>query len=107
SAIPAAERPALLRRLRRGAGASPFTGRAPGGPSRWSGGKSAEWCPVAPEIVVEVGYDQVTGRRFRHGTALLRFRPDKAPGQCTLAQLERELRPAELAQIIGTAAGRA
>ncbi|MET0180070.1 MAG: ATP-dependent DNA ligase [Novosphingobium sp.] len=101
SAIAATERPVLLDRLRRVAGPSPFTGRAPGGPSRWSGGKASEWCPVAPEIVVEVGYDQVTGERFRHGTALVRFRPDKAPGQCRLIQLERELRPAELAQIVG------
>jgi len=27
-------------------------------------------------------------RRFRHGTRFLRWRPDKAPGQCRMDQLE-------------------
>ena len=66
-----------------------FTGSAPGGPSRWSAmnPRSTEWEPLAPELVVEVGYDQFTGGRFRHGTRFYRWRPDKAPGQCTFAQL--------------------
>jgi ATP-dependent DNA ligase len=38
----------------------------------------------------------VTGERFRHGTRLLRWRPDKAPRQCTFEQLQREARPARL-----------
>jgi ATP-dependent DNA ligase len=46
--------------------------------------------------VVEVRYDQVTGNRFRHGTALLRWRPDKSPRQCTVVQLQREMRPGKL-----------
>jgi ATP-dependent DNA ligase len=46
--------------------------------------------------VVEVLYDQITGARFRHGTRLLRWRPDKAPAQCTMDQLVYELRPAKL-----------
>jgi ATP-dependent DNA ligase len=50
--------------------------------------------------VVEVLYDQVTGHRFRHGTKLLRWRPDKAPAQCRMDQLAYELRPAELATVI-------
>jgi ATP-dependent DNA ligase len=50
-------------------------------------------------MVVEVLYDQVTGQRFRHGTKLLRWRPDKAPRQCTMEQLVYELRPAELATL--------
>jgi len=50
---------------------------------------------------VEVRYDQVTGRRFRHGTALLRWRPDKAPTQCTFEQLAPELRPSEIAELFG------
>jgi len=41
-----------------------------------------------------VRYDHVTGRRFRHGTGFLRWRPDKAPAQCTMAQLGKEARPA-------------
>jgi ATP-dependent DNA ligase len=64
-----------------------FTGRAPGGPSRWSTERSAEWEPLAPTLVVEVAYDHVSGGRFRHGTRFLRWRPDEAPEQCTMAQL--------------------
>lgn len=65
-----------------------FTGNAPGGPSRWSTERSAEWQPMCPELVVEVRYDHVSGGRFRHGTRLLRWRPDKAPRQCTFEQIE-------------------
>jgi ATP-dependent DNA ligase len=64
-----------------------FDGRAPGGPSRWSTGRSAEWRPLRPELVAEVRFDQVTGGRFRHGTRFLRWRPDKAPRQCRMDQL--------------------
>ena len=49
--------------------------------------RSTEWEPLAPELVVEVGYDHFTGGRFRHGTRFYRWRPDKAPEQCTYAQL--------------------
>lgn len=65
-----------------------FTGKAPGGPSRWSTQRSATWEPLRPELVVEVRFDHVTGDRFRHGAKLLRWRPDKAPRQCTFEQLE-------------------
>jgi ATP-dependent DNA ligase len=65
-----------------------FTGNAPGGPSRWSTERSAEWEPVSPEIVVEVAYDHFTGGRFRHGTRFLRWRPDKDPRRCTMDQVE-------------------
>ena len=66
-----------------------FTGSPPGGPSRWSAmnPRSTEWEPLSPEWVVEVGYDAFTGGRFRHGTRFYRWRPDKAPEQCTFAQL--------------------
>lgn len=94
SAIPAADRPALTARLEALVERPGFTGDAPGGQSRWSNGRSADWQPLRPELVVEVRYDQVTGRRFRHGTALLRWRPDKAPRQCTMEQLGEEARPA-------------
>lgn len=57
-------------------------------PSRWGGGELEE-SPVRPELVVEVRYDKVQGRRFRHGTKLVRFRDDKDAKQCTW----RELRP--------------
>jgi ATP-dependent DNA ligase len=66
-----------------------FTGKAPGGPSRWSTERSGEWEPLQPELVVEVRFDHVTGRRFRHGTKLLRWRPDKRPDQCRFDQIER------------------
>jgi ATP-dependent DNA ligase len=46
--------------------------------------------------VVEVSYDQVTGNRFRHGTKLVRFRPDKAPRQCTFEQIAPPAKPAKL-----------
>jgi ATP-dependent DNA ligase len=64
-----------------------FTGRAPGGPSRWSTRRSSEWQPLRPKLVVEVSYDHFTGGRFRHGTRLLRWRPDKKPKSCTLDQI--------------------
>ena len=64
-----------------------FTGRAPGGPSRWSTERSAKWEPLDPRLVVEVEYDHVSNDRFRHGTRFMRWRPDKAPRQCTMEQL--------------------
>jgi ATP-dependent DNA ligase len=90
SAIAASEREAVTRKLKRLMAAPGFTGRAPGGPSRWNQGKSSEWQPLKPELVVEVCYDHVTGERFRHGTRLLRWRPDKAPAQCTMEQLTQK-----------------
>ncbi len=87
SAFKASERKALTRKfeaLRKPPG---FTGGAPGGPSRWSKERSAAWEPVEPKIVVEVTYDHFTGGRFRHGTKIVRFRPDKAPKQCTMDQV--------------------
>jgi ATP-dependent DNA ligase len=48
------------------------------------------------KVIAEVRYDQVTANRFRHGTRLIRWRPDKSPQQCTFDQLEREARPAKL-----------
>ncbi len=67
--------------------AASFTGRTPGGPSRWNRGKSTAWQPLRPELVLEVAFDQVTAGRFRHGTRPLRWRPDKAPQTCALSQL--------------------
>jgi ATP-dependent DNA ligase len=78
----------LTQRLEALRGGPGFTGRAPGGPSRWATERSAEWEPLRHELVVEVGFDHVSDQRFRHGTRLLRFRPDKAPAQCRVEQLE-------------------
>lgn len=86
STISNTERPALTKRLEALEGEG-FSGNAPGGPSRWSTERTGEWVPLRPELVVEVRYDQVTGDRFRHGTKLVRWRPDKAPRQCTFEQI--------------------
>ncbi len=101
SAIPAGEKAALTRRLEALVAPPGFTGDAPGGPSRWSGARSADWRPLRPELVTEVRYDHVTGRRFRHGTKFLRWRPDKAPEQCRMDQLRPEAAPARLASDLG------
>ena len=99
SAIAAKDRPALTAKLEKLIGGPGFTGDAPGGPSRWATARSAEWQPLKTRLVAEVRYDQVTGRRFRHGTGFLRWRPDKAPDECTFDQLKPELRPSELAEL--------
>ena len=101
SSISAADRAAWTRELEALAGGPGFTGKAPGGPSRWTTGRSSEWQPLKHKLVVEVLYDQVTGDRFRHGTKLLRRRPDKAPRQCKMDQLRHPLTPAEVAQLMG------
>lgn len=87
SSFTAKERADFTPKLEKLIKAPGFTGKAPGGPSRWSTKRSTEWEPLAPKLVIEVEYDHFTGGRFRHGTKLLRFRPDKAPSQCTLDQV--------------------
>lgn len=74
----------MVEPLRGGEG---FTGKKPGGVSRWSTERSGEWEAVVPSIVVEVKYDHFTGGRFRHGTGFLRWRPDKAPRACGMGQV--------------------
>jgi ATP-dependent DNA ligase len=101
SAIPAKDRPALTTKLETLIEPPGFTGNAPGGPSRWNTERTTQWQPQRPVLVVEVRYDQVTGRRFRHGTGFLRWRPDKAPKQCTFDQLAPELKPSELEELFG------
>jgi ATP-dependent DNA ligase len=90
SAIKRQDKAALTRKLEPLIAPPGFTGNAPGGPSRWSTKRSGEWEPLKPKLVVEVCYDHFTGERFRHGTRLLRWRPDKAPRQCTLEQVKRK-----------------
>jgi ATP-dependent DNA ligase len=99
SAIPARERPALTKELEQLIEPPGFTGSAPGGPSRWNSERTTQWQPLKPKLVAEVRYDQVTGRRFRHGTGFLRWRPDKEPTQCTFVQLAPELRQAQLKEL--------
>jgi ATP-dependent DNA ligase len=61
--------------------------RGSGDPSRWSSGRELEWVSLRPELVVEVSFDHVSGRRIRHGARVLRFRDDKRPQECRLDQL--------------------
>jgi ATP-dependent DNA ligase len=90
SSIPAGDKPALTEKLERLIAPPGFTGNAPGGPSRWSTARSAEWQPLKPSLVVEVTYDHFSGDRFRHGTRLIRWRPDKSPKQCTMDQVAQK-----------------
>jgi ATP-dependent DNA ligase len=101
SSIAAKDRPAWTKELERLIEPPGFTGNAPGGPSRWSTDRTSQWQPLKPKLVVEVLYDQVTSGRFRHGTRLLRRRPDKRPKQCRCDQLAPPLTPAEFKQLIG------
>jgi ATP-dependent DNA ligase len=64
-----------------------FSGKAPGGPSRWSTERSGQWESLDPKLVIEVRYDHFTQGRFRHGTKFLRWRPDKPPRRCTMDQV--------------------
>lgn len=91
SAIKQQDKPVLTDKVEALIGAPGFTGNAPGGPSRWSTERSSQWCPLKPKLVVEVCYDHFSGDRFRHGTSILRWRPDKAPKQCTFEQLAQKV----------------
>jgi ATP-dependent DNA ligase len=91
SAIKREEKPTLTAKLEPLIAKPGFTGNAPGGPSRWSSERSSQWCPLKPKLVVEVAYDHFSGDRFRHGTSILRWRPDKAPKQCTFHQLKQKV----------------
>ena len=88
SSFKATEKTALTKKVEALKGGKGFSGRAPGGPSRWSTERSSEWVPLSPKLVVEVEYDHFSQKRFRHGTKFMRWRPDKAPKQCTFAQVE-------------------
>ena len=90
SAIKREDKPALTKKLAKLIAPPGFTGNAPGGPSRWSTKRSSQWQPLEPRLVVEVCYDHFTGERFRHGTKLMRWRPDKSPKQCTLDQVKQK-----------------
>jgi ATP-dependent DNA ligase len=90
SNTPQRDRAALTKTLEALVAKPGFTGRAPGGPSRWSTERSGEWQPLQPKLVAEVRYDHFSGGRFRHGTNFLRWRPDKLARQCTLEQVARK-----------------
>jgi ATP-dependent DNA ligase len=65
-------------------------------PNRWGTGELEE-AALRPELVVEVRYDKLEKHRFRHGTRLLRFRPDKDPDQCTWREVRPPRSPDDLA----------
>jgi ATP-dependent DNA ligase len=62
--------------------------RVPGTQSRWSQGKDLSFVPLRPDLVLEVGYDHMEGRRFRHTTQFKRWRTDRDPETCLYDQLE-------------------
>jgi ATP-dependent DNA ligase len=62
--------------------------RMPGAVSRWNAGKDLSWVPLRPELVVEIKYDQLEGRRLRHTGQFLRWRTDREPLSCTYDQLD-------------------
>ncbi|MFW3171998.1 ATP-dependent DNA ligase [Geodermatophilus sp. CPCC 206100] len=66
--------------------------RMPGAQSRWNAGKDLSWVPLRPELVVEIKYDQLEGRRLRHTGQFLRWRTDREPRSCTYEQLEVPVR---------------
>ena len=90
SSIQSDERPALTKKLEKLIKPPGFTGKAPGGLSRWSTKHSMEWQPLETTLVAEVQFDHFTGGRFRHGTKFLRWRPEKSPQDCTMKQVKRE-----------------
>lgn len=90
SSIHAKDRSSLTKQLEKLVQPPGFTGKAPGGLSRWSTKRSMKWEPLDPKLVAEVEFDHFTGGRFRHGTKFLRWRPEKAPEACTMKQVERE-----------------
>jgi len=90
SGLAIADKPALTKQLESLIEPPGFTGSKPGGPSRWSTERSTEWEPLKTNLVAEVQYDHFSGHRFRHGTRLLRWRPDKDPRDCTIKQVRRE-----------------
>ncbi|HEX2072387.1 MAG TPA: ATP-dependent DNA ligase, partial [Geodermatophilus sp.] len=73
--------------------------RMPGAVSRWNAGKDLSWVPLRPELVVEIKYDQLEGRRLRHTGHFLRWRPDRDPRSCTYDQLEVPVRY-DLAEVL-------
>jgi ATP-dependent DNA ligase len=61
--------------------------RGSGDPSRWKSDEELIWEGLRPELVCEIAFDHITGRRIRHGAKFLRWRDDKAPEECSVDQL--------------------
>ena len=99
SSFTAPERKELEKVLQPHRGGEGFTGKSPGGPSRWAQGRSTEWVPLDPVLVCEVRYDHFSGGRFRHGTKFLRWRPEKDPKACTFDQVRPKARKGALERL--------
>jgi ATP-dependent DNA ligase len=69
--------------------------------SRWNPGKELSFVALRPERVVEVRYDHLEGRRFRHTAQFVRWRPDRDPRSCTYDQLEETV-GYDLADVLAT-----
>ena len=67
-------------------GASPL-GRLKGSAARWTPDMEHDWVPLRPELVVEVGFDQVDVDRFRHPARFRRWRPDRVATSCRIDQI--------------------
>ena len=90
SSFKAAERREMLEVLRELEGPSFEGGRAPGGPSRWTGGKAPAWVALEPVLVCEVTIDRLQYGRFRHAATFVRWRDDREPRSCTFEQVGAE-----------------
>ncbi|WP_188111391.1 ATP-dependent DNA ligase [Nocardioides antri] len=75
-------------------------GRQPGTQSRWSQGKDLSFTPLRPERVLEVKYDAMEGRRFRHTAHFKRWRDDRDPESCGYDQLEQPV-SYDLSDVLG------
>ena len=71
-------------------GQAGFSGRTPGGPSRWSTRRTDDWHPLKPKLVVEIQYDHFTGDRFRHGTRFFAGGRTSRPGGASSTRLTVE-----------------
>jgi ATP-dependent DNA ligase len=91
SSFKADERRAMLTELQPLVGGDSFGEvRAPGGQSRWSGGKDTEWVSLEPRLVAEVTFDRMQDGRMRHAATFVRWRPDRDARSCTWGQLGLE-----------------
>jgi ATP-dependent DNA ligase len=68
--------------------------------SRWNSGKDLSFVPLRPELVAEVGYDNMEGTRFRHTAQFKHWRPDRTAQSCTYEQLEVPVR-FDLGEVLG------
>jgi ATP-dependent DNA ligase len=74
--------------------------RVPGTQSRWSQGKDLSFTPLRPDLVIEVAYDHMEGRRFRHTAQFRRWRTDREPESCGYEQLDEPV-SYDLADVLG------